>query len=108
MNISKKLSQKSLNRQKKLKGGNPLVVLNENAIEKDDGIVTVNLPIRSGLESMAAVWGPFLQETPAGGSLMLKDSILDVAGSNCGALPTTANYGKVLGKLRFIGLVVFI
>jgi len=94
------IMDKIKNQQRSLAGGNPLVVLDDAAIATDPQTVVVNLPPRSELETLRAVWAPFLQETPAGGTLRMNSSISDTPTSNCGAIPTnSANYGKILGKI---------
>jgi len=92
-------SKQSSFQQKELYGGNPLVVLNAAAIAMGSGIVTVALPPCSDFVEMDPVWGPRIETIPTGGTLRMTSSIMDTPGSNCAAVPSTASYGKFLGKL---------
>lgn len=79
-------------------GGNPAVVLDDDAIAKDPGIIVINLPDRSNFEEIRPVWAPNLEKTPLGGSLRLKVDISNDANSGCDAILGTATFTKVLGK----------
>ena len=87
-----------------LDGGNPPVVMDEDAIGRDSEIVVVNLPDKaSNFETIDPVKAPNLMEVPTSASIRLKVDISDDSNSGCGNIFTnTTEYQKVLGKYLII------
>ena len=86
---------------KTLQGGNPVVVMNNNAINRDSDIVVINLPDRStNFETIDPVESPNFMNVPASGTIRLKVDISNNANSGCDKIPYNGNYEKVLGEKK--------
>ena len=88
----------SQNAQKKLRYGNPRVVLNSSVLQGYSDITLIDLPPQTDFEQLPGVYAPNIPEVPISGSWRLKRDISNDP-NGCNTLPTQATYTKVLGKI---------
>ena len=82
-----------------MNGGNPQLVMNATVLAGHTEITLIDLPTRDNFEQLLGVFAPNIEATPTGGSYRLNKDIFETT-TTCNALPNTAYYSKVLGKLQ--------